>query len=82
MRSACIVTGILTDDRTVTLDERVSLKSSKVRVTIESLSPPPTRSASEVLADIWAAQDLRGYVPRTREQIDADIEQERNSWGD
>jgi hypothetical protein len=82
MQSAYIVTGTLTDDRTVTLDEDVALAPARVRVIIEPGAVSAARSARDVLAGMWAAQDARGYVARTREQVDAELERERNSWGD
>jgi hypothetical protein len=82
MQSAYIVTGTMTSDRTVALDEDVELGSTKVRLVIEPLSTPGPRSAQDVLATIWAAQDAQGYVPRSREQVDSDLAAERASWRD
>lgn len=82
MQSAYIVTGTMTSDRTVALDEDVELGSTKVRIVIEPLSTQGPRSAQEVLGIIWAAQDAQGYVPRSREQVDSDLAAERASWRD
>jgi len=81
MQNTYIVTGTLTDDRTVALDERVSLDSTRVRVILEPV-PAAKRPAGDVLDEIWAAQDAQGYVPRTRAEIDAELERERESWGE
>jgi hypothetical protein len=68
------------DDRTVALDEVVDVGSAKVRVVIEPLQARKTRSIHDVLSEIWAEQDAQGYVPRTRQEIDAELEMERASW--
>ena len=82
MQTAYIITGTLNDDQTVTLDETLPLKPMKVRLSIEPLAPAHPRPHDEVIAKIWARQKARGHVPRTREEVDADIQEERDSWGD
>ena len=73
METAYIVTGTLTDDHTVKLDESLPLAQGKVRLSVEPLSPAPKRPHNEVIAEIRERQRSRGHQPRTREQIDADI---------
>ena len=84
METAYIVTGTLTDDHTVTLDEALPLAQGKVRLSVEPLpvDPPAKRPHDEVIAEIWARQKARGHQPRTREEIDAYIQAERDSWND
>ena len=84
METAYIVTGTLTDRNTVTLDEALPLTPMKVRLSVEPLpvDPPAKRSHDEVIAEIWARQKARGHQPRTREEIDADLQAERDSWND
>lgn len=84
METAYIVTGTLTDQNTVTLDEALPLAPTKVRVSVEPLpvDPPAKRPHDEVIAEIWARQKARGHQPRTREEIDAYIQAERDSWND
>ncbi len=82
METAYIVTGTLTDEHTVTLDEALPIAKGKVRLAAESLAPAPTRPHDEVIAEIWARQKARGHQPRTREEIDAYIQAERDSWND
>jgi hypothetical protein len=82
METAYIVTGTLTDDHTVTLYEALPLPQGKVRLSVEPLSPAPKRPHDEVIAEIWARQKARGHQPRTREEIDAYIQAERDSWND
>jgi hypothetical protein len=80
MKPAYIVTGTLTDEHTVKLDEPLPLAQGKVRLKVEPLVPAPKRPHDEVIAEIWSRQDARGHQPRTREEIDAYIQAERDSW--
>ena len=82
MQTAYIITGTLNDDQTVTLDEALPLKPMKVRLSVEPLAPAHPRPHDEVIAEIWARQKARGHVPRTREEIDAELQAERDSWED
>ncbi len=74
------VTGTLTDDHTVTLDEALPLTPMKVRLAVEPLDPPSRRPYQEVIAEIRQRQRDRGYQPPSREQVDSYLQDERNSW--
>lgn len=80
MQNAYIVTGKLTDDHTVTLDESLPLTPMKVRVVVEPLSYVPQRSYPEVIAAIRQRQHSRGHQPPTKEEVDAYLRAERESW--
>ncbi len=80
MSEGYIRTATLKDGRRLELDEEVPLRDSQVKVTIEPLSRPPKRPVAEVLAEIYEGQRRRGHVPRTRDEIDREIEEERKSW--
>jgi carbohydrate-binding DOMON domain-containing protein len=82
MQSAYIVTGTLTDAQTVTLDEALPLTSTKVRLVIEPLSSTSPRQYREVIAQIRERQRARGHKPPTREEVDAYLQVERDSWGE
>lgn len=82
MHSAYVVTGTLADGRTVTLDEALPLTNHRVRLVVDPLSSAKRRQPGEVLEEIWARQRARGHVPPTREEVDAYIRAERESWGD
>ena len=82
MQTAYVLTGTLNDDQTVTLDEALPLNSMKVRISIEPLASLQLRPRDEVIAEIRARQKARGHVPRTREEIDADLQIERDSWNE
>jgi hypothetical protein len=81
MPNLCTVTGTLSDEQTVILDEPVPLPAGRVRVTVEAL--PASKSDGTFLSKLEAIRrDLRasGYRFRTKEEIDAQIQAERESW--
>lgn len=80
MKSAYVVTGVLTGGDTVTLDEPLPLSPTKVRLVVEPLTPPGPASYLEVVAAIRERQKARGHQPPTREEIDAYLRAERDSW--
>lgn len=84
MMNAYVVTGTLTDAHTVKLDEPLPLAEGKVRVVVEAVpvSVAPKQSLQEYLADLRKRQAARGHVPRSVEEIQAQIREERESWGD
>lgn len=78
-----IVTGILIDDRTVTLDKPLRLPPTKVRLAIEPLDANQHRLyRPDVIVHIHAAQAARGYRPPTREEVDQRVQAERDGWND
>jgi hypothetical protein len=82
MQNALVVTGTLTDGRTVTLDEPLAVGTSRVRLVVEPLPPAPARSYQEVMVAIRERQRQRGHRPPTREEVDAHLQAERDSWGE
>lgn len=82
MQNTYIVTGTLTDDHTVTLDEALPLTLTKVRLVVEPIPHKPRRSYQEVISSIRNRQRARDHHPRTREQVDAYLREERDSWGE
>jgi hypothetical protein len=81
MHNAYIVTGTLTNERTVTLDEALPLTATKVRLVIEPLGPASHRSYQEIVAAIRERQAARGYQPPIPEEVDTYLQTERDSWG-
>ena len=79
MSTTEVLRGILKPDGSLELEAKSTLPAGPVRVTVESL-PEQTESAWTILERIWAARKARGAVPRTREQIDADVEAVRREW--
>ena len=83
-----VMTGTLTDASTVHLDEALPRSEGKVRVTVEVFPDELPIDTTEkprwlqVLEGIWEEQKRRGHVPRPTEEIEAQIREERESWGD
>ncbi|MCL4204645.1 MAG: hypothetical protein KJ000_19330 [Pirellulaceae bacterium] len=76
-----VVTGTIADEHTVALDEPLPISQGKVRLVVEPITVPQ-RSYMEVMETIRERQRLRGHRPPTKEEVDAYIQGERNSWGD
>jgi hypothetical protein len=74
------VTGELIDPQMVKLDQPIALTSGKVRVTVELLPGEKGSNLREFMKRMWEEQRLRGHVPRTKEEIDAYLNAERDSW--
>ncbi len=81
MAQPYILTGTLKDEQTVTLDEALPLKTGRVRLTLEPLLTEPLKRYKETLAAIREQQRARGHQPRLREEVDAYLHAERDSWG-
>jgi hypothetical protein len=78
---AVVVTGRLADEQTVVLDAPINLPPGRVRVTVETL--PIAEPGGEFLGKLAAirrALRSSGYQPRTKEEIDAELQAERSSW--
>jgi hypothetical protein len=70
-----VVRGTVKPDGSLDLEGAVTLAPGPVRVTVEPI-PEPTSTRGDVwstLDRIWAGQQARGFLPRTREEIDAEI---------
>jgi hypothetical protein len=83
--TAYVRTGRLTDAQTVRLSEPLPVTGGEVRVTLQITAPdvtPPKDSLMEYLEKLRVEQERRGHVPMSREEIDAYIKGERDSWGD
>jgi hypothetical protein len=80
MQNAYIVTGSVADERTLKLDEALPVKGGKVRVTVEVLETPPRLPYAEFMAWLHKRQEERGHTPPTREEVDAYLNAERDSW--
>lgn len=80
MQNAYIVTGSITDERTLRLDEALPVTAGKVRVLVEVLETPPKLPYTEFMAWLHKRQEERGQVPPTRAEVDAYLDAERDSW--
>jgi hypothetical protein len=63
--------GTLRADGTLVFDQKPNLPPGRVRVTVQPVEAPA--DVMEVLERIRAEQAASGHVPRSREEIDADI---------
>lgn len=80
MQQAFVVTGSLKDSRTVCLDEPIPLSGGKVRVIVEVAGAAAKMSHDDFLTWLQKRHEARGHVPRTRDEVDASLRAERESW--
>jgi hypothetical protein len=81
MINSYTTTATLSNKKTLILDEPIPLTSGRVRVTVEQL--PEVLSGTAFLVKLCAIhQRLResGYRNRSKEELDAQIKAERDSW--
>lgn len=78
MERTVIVNGRVTDDRHIELDEPVTGLRGAVQVVLRHRTPPPAKQAESVF-DVIAR--LAGGT-RSKENIDRQVREERESWGD
>ncbi len=74
------VQGEVQADGTLMLDKRLELPAGRVRVTVQpvAVSEAPNLVRFQAMMEkIWAGQKARGHVPRSKEEIDAEIRQLR-----
>jgi hypothetical protein len=80
-RNQVVLEGTVHADGTLELDEKLPLPAGRVRVTVQTcdVPAPPNQARFWALMErIWADQKARGHVPRTREEIDAEVNQLRD----
>jgi len=71
--------GTVKSDGTLELDDKVPMPSGRVLVTVQPVvQPPPNDPFWQRLEQIWSGQRARGHVPRTKEEIDAELQELRN----
>lgn len=70
-----IVDGNLYPDGTLALDQVPNLSPGRVRVILQPATPamPGQRSLAEVIDEIRAGQQARGFQGRTAEEIEAGL---------
>jgi hypothetical protein len=82
MAKPYVLTGMLEDGKTVTLDQVLPLEPMRVRLVLEPFPLEPRKSYRDVVAGIRQRQQARGHQPRTRDEVDAGLNLERESWGE
>ena len=74
--NTAVVHGTLKDDGTLELDEKPQLAPGRVQVTSLPVPAPavaqPRRTILDVLDEIRAGQEARGYRGRSIEEMEAD----------
>ena len=71
--------GTVRADGALELDDRVALPEGRVLVTVRPVVQPASNDPFwQRMEQIWAAQRARGHVPRTKEQIDAELRELRD----
>src|SRR5205823_2953985 len=73
-----IVEGIVTPEGTLELNEKVNLPAGRVKVTVQPVYDKANDPFWQRMEAMWAAQRARGHIPRTKEQIDAEINELRD----
>ena len=81
MNATYVMTGMLKDGVQLLLDEAPPLQEANMEATVPPvLSDTPKQSLQEFLANLQTRQVARGHVPRSREEIDAQIREGRETW--
>lgn len=75
--NAIQVEGTVREDGTLLLDQKLELPPGRVRLTVEPMSDCNQTEIWRFFEQLWAEQRARGHVPRTREQIDAELQAAR-----
>ncbi len=68
------IQGTLQPDGTLVLDEKPNLPPGRVKVTMQPVLDYKETEIWKFFERLWAEQKARGHVPRSKEEIDADIE--------
>jgi len=69
-----VVEGTLKPDGSLELDSKLDLPPGRVQLIVQPLPELPKDDPFwQMMEGIWAAQKARGHVPRTKEEIDAEI---------
>ena len=71
------IQGTLREDGTLVLDQKPNLPPGRVKVTVEPVTDYKQTEIWQFFERLWAEQRAKGHVPRTREQIDAELEAAR-----
>ncbi len=69
------VQGEIRADGMLVLDQRLDLPAGRVHVTIQpaAATVPDVAGFQAMMERIWAGQQARGHIPRSKEEIDAEV---------
>jgi hypothetical protein len=82
MPNTFATTGTLEDGRFVRLDETLPLSLGTVRLIVESTEPKAVMMPEAFEKMLRDRQHARGHQPRSKEELDAYLRAERESWDD
>ena len=68
------IQGTLLEDGTLLLDQKPDLPPGRVKVTVQPIADYKQTDIWKFFEQMWADQRARGHVPRTKEEIDAELE--------
>ncbi|HEV3383261.1 MAG TPA: hypothetical protein VG097_00530 [Gemmata sp.] len=71
------IQGTLREDGTLVLDDKPNLPPGRVRVTVQAIPDYKQTDIWQFFERMWAEQRARGHVPRSKEEIDAELEASR-----
>jgi len=74
------ISGELVDSQTLKLDEALPAASGKVHVIVEFLPRETRPDLKEFMERMWQEQRRRGHVPSSKQEVDAYLNAERDSW--
>jgi nitrogen fixation protein FixH len=74
------VQGTIRPDGSLELDQKVGLPPGRVRVTVEPVEQSRREDTWTVLQRAWAERQACGLTPRSKEEIDAQVEASRAQW--
>ena len=75
-----VVRGLVRDDGTLEVSGKLGVTPGPVEVTIRAVPATKGEDLLALLARIRAEQEASGHVPRTAEEIDAEVRQMRDEW--
>jgi hypothetical protein len=76
--------GTVRPDGTLELDQKVTVPPGRVKVRVESVEPPaqPNESLVEFVQRSRRELEAAGHTFRTKQEIDAELQEMRNEWDD
>jgi hypothetical protein len=75
--NAIEIQGTLQEDGTLVLDDKPNLPPGRVKVTVQPLTDLTQTDIWQFFERLWTEQRARGHVPRSKEEIDAELEASR-----
>lgn len=77
-----VTRGNVRADGSLDLNAPLNLPPGEVEVTVKPVANRSPKSVWDRLDDIWQSQQARGHQPRSRAEIDKEVESLRHEWED